>query len=202
MTTDPNALAQIETIRATLAVSGTIPEQMLAQIEEQLGQLWQTAEAAQDKVSLQAISATWALAQEQAATAKDVAKAAISAADLASKLMQARDQIAEEYAELTTAVEKGDRRHWLVDALVGEIEEEVSEDTYADAMAYAYDEIHEEVAEQIAESTGTTFRQASQFYSALRNGEMTDDEMQALLALMDLINTRIELEFDQRMRAS
>jgi multidrug efflux pump subunit AcrA (membrane-fusion protein) len=202
MTTDPNALAQIETIRATLAVSGTIPEQMLAQIGEQLGQLWQTAEAAQDNVSLQAISATWALAQEQAATTKAVAEAAISAADLASTLMKARDQIAEEYADLTAAVETGDRRNYLVDDLIGEIEESVSEQVFDQAMDYAYDTMHDELVEQIRESTKADYRTVSQFYSALRNGDMTPDEMDALLALMDLINLRINAEFERRMRAS
>lgn len=202
MPTDPNALAQIETIRATLAVSGTIPEQMLSQIHDQLGQLWQVAEAAQDTTSLQAISATWALAQEQAATTRAVAEAAISAADLAHTLMQARDRVANEYAELAKAVQRGDRHHHLVDDLVGSVEEESREQLWADAMENAYDEIHGEVAEQIAEATKTTLRHASQFYSAIRNGTLTDDEMSALLALMDLINTRIDFEFEQLMRAS
>ena len=116
--------------------------------------------------------------------------------------MEARDQVAEEYAELSAAVENGDRRHWLVDTLIGEVEEDMSEQLFDQAMDYAFDEIHDDIVNQLMESSNQTYRQCSQFYSAIRNGELTDDEMSALLALMDLINLRLEAEFQRRMMAS
>ena len=142
------------------------------------------------------------MVESQAASIHAVSEAAISAADLASRLMEARDQVAEEYAELSAAVENGDRRHWLVDTLIGEVEEDMSEQLFDQAMDYAFDEIHDDIVNQLMESTNQTYRQCSQFYSAIRNGELTDDEMSALLALMDLINLRLEAEFQRRMMAS
>ena len=201
MNTD-TTLAQIDSIRTRLADMPTVTDEMKNAIAERLTQLWNTANAAQDDVSIQAINETWSMVESQAASIHAVSEAAISAADLASRLMEARDQVAEEYAELSAAVENGDRRHWLVDTLIGEVEEDMSEQLFDQAMDYAFDEIHDDIVNQLMESTNQTYRQCSQFYSAIRNGELTDDEMSALLALMDLINLRLEAEFQQRMRAS
>ena len=201
MNTD-TTLAQIDSIRTRLADMPTVTDEMKNAIAERLTQLWNTANAAQDDVSIQAINETWAMVESQAASIHAVSEAAISAADLASRLMEARDQVAEEYAELSAAVENGDRKHWLVDTLIGEVEEDMSEQLFDQAMDYAFDEIHDDIVNQLMESTNQTYRQCSQFYSAIRNGELTDDEMSALLALMDLINLRLEAEFQQRMRAS
>ena len=201
MNTD-TTLAQIDSIRTRLTDMPTITDELKNAIAERLTQLWNTANAAQDDVSIQAINETWSMVESQAASIHAVSEAAISAADLASRLMEARDQVAEEYAELSAAVENGDRRHWLVDTLIGEVEEDMSEQLFDQAMDYAFDEIHDDIVNQLMESTNQTYRQCSQFYSAIRNGELTDDEMSALLALMDLINVRLEAEFQQRMRAS
>lgn len=201
MNTD-TTLAQIDSIRTRLTDMPTITDELKNAIAERLTQLWNTANAAQDDVSIQAINETWSMVESQAASIHAVSEAAISAADLASRLMEARDQVAEEYAELSAAVENGDRRHWLVDTLIGEVEEDMSEQLFDQAMDYAFDEIHDDIVNQLMESTNQTYRQCSQFYSAIRNGELTDDEMSALLALMDLINLRLEAEFQQRMRAS
>jgi len=201
MNTD-TTLAQIDSIRTRLTDMPTITDELKNAIAERLTQLWNTANAAQDDVSIQAINETWSMVESQAASIHAVSEAAISAADLASRLMEARDQVAEEYAELSAAVENGDRRHWLVDTLIGEVEEDMSEQLFDQAMDYAFDEIHDVIVNQLMESTNQTYRQCSQFYSAIRNGELTDDEMSALLALMDLINVRLEAEFQRRMMAS
>ena len=201
MNTD-TTLAQIDSIRTRLTDMPTITDELKNAIAERLTQLWNTANAAQDDVSIQAINETWSMVESQAASIHAVSEAAISAADLASRLMEARDQVAEEYAELSAAVENGDRKHWLVDTLIGEVEEDMSEQLFDQAMDYAFDEIHDDIVNQLMESTNQTYRQCSQFYSAISNGELTDDEMSALLALMDLINLRLEAEFQQRMRAS
>lgn len=201
MNTD-TTLAQIDSIRTRLTDMPTITDELKNAIAERLTQLWNTANAAQDDVSIQAINETWSMVESQAASIHAVSEAAISAADLASRLMEARDQVAEEYAELSAAVENGDRRHWLVDTLIGEVEEDMSEQLFDQAMDYAFDEIHDDIVNQLMESTNQTYRQCSQFYSAIRNGELTDDEMSALLALMDLINVRLEAEFQRRMMAS
>ena len=201
MNTD-TTLAQIDSIRTRLTDMPTITDELKNAIAERLTQLWNTANAAQDDVSIQAINETWSMVESQAASIHAVSEAAISAADLASRLMEARDQVAEEYAELSAAVENGDRKHWLVDTLIGEVEEDMSEQLFDQAMDYAFDEIHDDIVNQLMESTNQTYRQCSQFYSAIRNGELTDDEMSALLALMDLINVRLEAEFQRRMMAS
>ena len=201
MNTD-TTLAQIDSIRTRLTDMPTITDELKNAIAERLTQLWNTANAAQDDVSIQAINETWSMVESQAASIHAVSEAAISAADLAARLMEARDQVAEEYAELSAAVENGDRKHWLVDTLIGEVEEDMSEQLFDQAMDYAFDEIHDDIVNQLMESTNQTYRQCSQFYSAIRNGELTDDEMSALLALMDLINLRLEAEFQRRMMAS
>ena len=201
MNTD-TTLAQIDSIRTRLTDMPTITDELKNAIAERLTQLWNTANAAQDDVSIQAINETWSMVESQAASIHAVSEAAISAADLAARLMEARDQVTEEYAELSAAVENGDRKHWLVDTLIGEVEEDMSEQLFDQAMDYAFDEIHDDIVNQLMESTNQTYRQCSQFYSAIRNGELTDDEMSALLALMDLINLRLEAEFQRRMMAS
>jgi hypothetical protein len=197
--TDQLALAQIDTIRATLATAATIPENMVAAIGENLRLLWNSAEADGDEKIMTAISETWDMAQSHLATTQAVAAAAISATELAHNLMEARDQIAQEYADLESAVETADRRNILVDDLIGEIEEEVSEQVFDQAMDYAFDTLHDEIVSQIEEATGQTWRQVSQFYSALRNGDITQDEMLAMRSLIEIVSTRVEAEFQRRM---
>lgn len=197
MNIDDQAVTQYNQAIAPLADSLQHASELLGQIEQPLGQLYQQAEAADDQAAIAQISIAWGLTQDLANQLPPFVDALRAGGAALKEMRNQRNDFARELNQLIEALESFDtssdpRLAKFAEVLESEIWEYASDSLFEDALEaaeeYAFDTLDEQFHEYLYANYDTSHLAIGSLLEYLRGeaDDYRDEQKQAII--QELVN--------------